>query len=87
MASVKKNLKKSRNYYDAARLASKMLFDSGRFVHRVGRWMRSFLINKNLSLYYWLKKRIGKESAYRVASVFEKVILIFGREKYEGNRT
>jgi len=48
--------------------------------------MRGFLINKNLSLYYWLKKRIGKESAYRVASVFEKVILIFGRGTYEGNR-
>ena len=42
--------------------------------------MRSFLINKNLSFYYWLKKRIGKKRAYRVASVLEKVILIFGRE-------
>jgi hypothetical protein len=30
---------------------------------------------------------MGKESAYRVASVFEKVILIFGRETYQGNRT
>jgi hypothetical protein len=49
--------------------------------------MRSFLINKNLSLYYWLKKRMGKESAYRVTSVFEKVILIFGRGTYQGNRT
>jgi hypothetical protein len=49
--------------------------------------MRGFLINKNLSLYYWLKKRIGKESAYRVANAFEKVILIFGRGTYEGNRT
>jgi hypothetical protein len=49
--------------------------------------MRGFLINKNLSLYYWLKKRIGKESAYRVAGVFEKIILIFGRGTYEGNRT
>jgi len=46
--------------------------------------MKSFLINKNLSLYYWLKKRIGKKSAYRVASIFEKVILIFGREQVEG---
>jgi hypothetical protein len=42
--------------------------------------MRSFLINKNLSIYYWLKKRIGKKRAYRAASVLEKVILIFGRE-------
>jgi hypothetical protein len=49
--------------------------------------MRGYLINKNLSLYYWLKKRIGKESAYRVASIFEKAILIFGRGTYEGNRT
>ena len=46
--------------------------------------MRSFLINKNLSLYYWLKKRIGKESAYRVANTLEKVILIFGREQMRG---
>jgi len=43
--------------------------------------MRGFLINKNLCFYYWLKKRIGKEIAYRVASVFEKIILVFGREK------
>jgi len=64
-----------------------MLINSNRFAQLVERCMRSFLINKNLSLYYWLKKRIGKESAYRVASVFEKVILIFGRETYEGNRT
>jgi len=48
--------------------------------------MRGFLINKNLSLYYWLKKRIGKERAYRVASAIEKVILIFGREQVGGNR-
>ncbi len=46
--------------------------------------MRVFLINKNLSVYYWLRKRIGKESAYRVAKVFEKVILIFGRGTYKG---
>jgi hypothetical protein len=43
--------------------------------------MRSFLINKNLSLYYWLKKRIGKEGAYRVANTAERIILIFGRDK------
>jgi len=46
--------------------------------------MRSFLINKNLSLYYWLKKRTGKKRAYRVASTLEKVILIFGREQVGG---
>jgi hypothetical protein len=43
--------------------------------------MRGFLINKNLSFYYLLKKRIGKERAYRVANTLEKVILIFGRER------
>jgi len=46
--------------------------------------MRSFLINKNLSLYNWLKKRIGKEKAYRVASTIEKVFLIFGRDQVGG---
>jgi hypothetical protein len=45
--------------------------------------MRSFLINKNVSFYYWLKKRIGKERAYRAASVIEKAILIFGRDQAE----
>ena len=46
--------------------------------------MRGFLINKNLSLYYLLKKRIGKEKAYKVANTVEKVILIFGREDIGG---
>jgi hypothetical protein len=43
--------------------------------------MRSFLINKNLCLYYWLKKRIGKKVAFCVAITLEKGLLIFGREK------
>ena len=43
--------------------------------------MRNFLINKNLSLYYWLKQRIGKDWALRVANAAERIILIFGREK------
>ncbi len=46
--------------------------------------MRSFLINKNLSLYYWLRKKIGKERAYKMACAIEKAILIFGREKAGG---
>jgi hypothetical protein len=46
----------------------------------MGGWMRSFLINKNLSLYYWLKNRIGKKRALGVAGTIEKVILKFGRE-------
>jgi len=46
--------------------------------------MRGFLINKNLSFYYWLKRRIGKEKAYRVAHTIEKAILVFGREQLGG---
>ncbi len=42
--------------------------------------MRSFLINKNLCFYYWLRKRIGKDRASWVASTIEKTILVFGRE-------
>ncbi len=41
--------------------------------------MRGFLINKNLCLYYWLRKRIGKDRAYRVSRSLEKVILVLGR--------
>lgn len=48
--------------------------------------MRSFLINKNLSLYYWLKKRTGKAVAFEVADMIEKVILIFGRERMPRRR-
>jgi len=44
-------------------------------------WMRSFLINKNLSLYYLLRKKIGKKQGLVVASIIEKALLIFGREK------
>jgi len=43
--------------------------------------MRSFLINKNLSLYYLLKRKIGKKQGLAVASTIEKTLLIFGREK------
>ncbi len=42
--------------------------------------MRSFLINRNVSFYYWLRKRIGKTRALTVAKTIEKIILIFGRE-------
>jgi len=42
--------------------------------------MRSYLINKNLCFYYWLRKRIGKEKALPIANVIERGILIFGRE-------
>jgi hypothetical protein len=44
--------------------------------------MRSYLINKNICAYYWLRRRIGKELAFRVASTVEKAILVFGREMF-----
>jgi hypothetical protein len=37
--------------------------------------MRSFLIHKNLSLYHWLRRRIGKLRALRVSNTAEKVIV------------
>ena len=37
--------------------------------------MKSFLIHKNQSLYHWLRRRIGKERALRVANTVEKIIL------------
>ena len=43
--------------------------------------MRGFLMNKNLCLYYWLRKKIGKKPALWVASNIEGTILIFGREE------
>jgi hypothetical protein len=46
--------------------------------------MRSFLINKNLSFYYWLRKRIGKKGAFKMANILEKIILVFGREQGDG---
>jgi hypothetical protein len=39
--------------------------------------MRGYLINKNLCFYYWLRKRIGKERALRIAKANEKIILFF----------
>jgi hypothetical protein len=45
--------------------------------------MRCFLINKNLSLYYWLRKKIGKKWACKLAITLEKGILILGRPKTE----
>ena len=43
--------------------------------------MRSFLINKNLSLYYLLKRIIGRKQGLLVTIAIEKALLIFGREK------
>ncbi len=42
--------------------------------------MRSLLINKNLSFYYWLRGKIGKKWAYRVARMNERAILVLGRK-------
>ena len=46
--------------------------------------MRSFLINKNVSRYYLLKRRFGKKQGLAVTSTIEKALLIFGREKIPG---
>jgi hypothetical protein len=43
--------------------------------------MRSFLMNKNLCLYYRLRERIGKGGGLWMANSIETVILIFGREQ------
>ncbi len=48
--------------------------------------MRSYLINKNLSFYYWLKRRTGKGFAFGVAKTIEKIILVFGRERMPSRR-
>ena len=37
--------------------------------------MKAYLINKNLCFYYWLRKKIGKKNALRLARDIEKVIL------------
>ena len=37
--------------------------------------MRSFLIHKNLSLYHWLRRRIGKVRGLRVSNTAEKIIV------------
>jgi hypothetical protein len=42
--------------------------------------MRSYLINKNLCFYYWLRRGIGKKEALRVANTIERIVLSFGRE-------
>jgi hypothetical protein len=47
---------------------------------RSERQMRSFLINKNLCIHYWLRKRIGKKRALWTTNAIEKMILLFGRE-------
>ena len=46
--------------------------------------MRSFLINKNLALYYWLRKKIGRKRALRIANNIETLVLTFGREEAPG---
>ena len=48
--------------------------------------MRSFLIKKNLSLYFWLTKKIGEKWAFRVADSIENTILLFGRGAMPNSR-
>jgi len=45
--------------------------------------MRSYLINKNLCFYYWLRRGIGKKEALRVANTIEKILLVLGREAFQ----
>jgi hypothetical protein len=61
-------------------LAHKMLSYNNGLVLLTEKRMRSFLINKNLCFYYWLKKTIRKVSALGLADTIEKTILILGRE-------
>ena len=61
-------------------MAHKMLFINEGLVQSMEEWMRGFLINKNLCLYYWLKKKIGKKWALGIANAIEKTLLVFGRE-------
>jgi len=68
------------SYDDNNDLAHKMLFIHTALLDQRGTRMRGFLINKNLCLYYWLKKKIGKKWALAAANGIEKTILIFGRE-------
>jgi hypothetical protein len=70
-----------KTYNDNSELAHKMPFNSNGLTQSTERGMRGYLINKNLCLYYWLKRRIGKKGDFRVANTFEKIILIFGREE------
>jgi hypothetical protein len=43
--------------------------------------MRSFLINKNITLYYRLKKWIGNKPALRIVNKIERFVTLFGREQ------
>ena len=48
--------------------------------------MESFLIDKNLSFYYRMKKRIGKKANFLIANTIERGILLFGRESIPNGR-
>jgi hypothetical protein len=61
-------------YDNKENLASKMLLSKA-LAQSTERRMRSFFINKNLSIDCRLKMRIRKKG------IFEKVILVFGREQ------
>jgi len=57
-----------------------MLFKIEGLAQSIEERMRGFLINKNLCIYYWLKKKIGKKCALGIANAIEKALLVFGRE-------
>lgn len=76
--AVLKNVFKIKMLSSKTRLALKVLTIIN---NDCGETVRSFLINKNLCFYYWLRKRIGKRYAFAIANTFEKVILVLGRER------
>lgn len=44
--------------------------------------MSSYLINKNLVIYYRLRRLIGKRMALRIARVIEcLIVMVLGRDK------
>lgn len=43
--------------------------------------MNSWLINKNLCFYYWLRPRLGRQRALKVAKTIEAgIVFLLGRE-------
>jgi len=71
-------------------MAHKMLLKITGLAQSMEERMRGFLINKNLCLYFCLKKKIGKKCALGMANAIEKALLIFGREVvlyFNRNRT
>jgi hypothetical protein len=48
--------------------------------------MKHFLIDMNLSLYYWLRRKIGQKRAYSVARAIEKSIRTLRKRSQVGEK-